>query len=184
MRRVRQIVLTLCVLLTLATIALWYRTCRHAGEIFVWDSPPSRHYELTWIPGQVRSTAIDGWVAPQPPRHFARSAPPCYPVLGQKVLYPKAHTLGTYMESRSQIVYYGPGGTRLNVAYRLAAVPMAIPAVLFGFYPAWEVLIARRRRLRREKRLANGLCVRCGYDLRATPDRCPECGEAISTARA
>ena len=58
-----------------------------------------------------------------------------------------------------------------------AWVPYWLAAAIFAVLPAIHV---RRRLLlwrTRARRLA-GLCPRCGYDLRASPGRCPECGAA------
>jgi hypothetical protein len=54
-------------------------------------------------------------------------------------------------------------------------LPMPFVVALFAPLPLIDVILIRRRR-RHGRRLAAGLCVRCGYDLRASPDRCPECG--------
>lgn len=47
---------------------------------------------------------------------------------------------------------------------------------------AWE--IHHRRRFGRRQRARAGFCFNCGYDLRESPERCPECGTIPKGARA
>ncbi len=56
-------------------------------------------------------------------------------------------------------------------------LPLYWPVILFALWPAWRLLPRHRRR----KRKKLGLCVKCGYDLRASKERCPECGTEFGT---
>jgi hypothetical protein len=63
--------------------------------------------------------------------------------------------------------------------YEAWAVPYWAMAAATGFVPAvWVRLFVRRVYRRR-----NGLCTRCGYDLRASGERCPECGASFKAAK-
>ena len=71
------------------------------------------------------------------------------------------------------------GGGAIEV-WRVQVRPwlLAIPFIILPMI--WAIrFVAHRRRWR------EGLCQRCGYDLRASPARCPECGAVpVSSTRA
>lgn len=65
-------------------------------------------------------------------------------------------------------------------AYAELGVRSWVIITAFAVVPVWRgVTVIRRMRHR-----GNGLCSNCGYDLRATPGRCPECGTSTAAAAA
>jgi hypothetical protein len=63
------------------------------------------------------------------------------------------------------------GGTNWVTATR---VPLLWPWLVCAVAPAWAVI----RRLPRRRRALH-VCTVCGYDLRESLERCPECGAAV-----
>jgi hypothetical protein len=56
------------------------------------------------------------------------------------------------------------------------AIPHWLLFLLTAPWPLWWLARRRKQATRRRR----GLCTQCGYDLRASPDRCPECGIEIA----
>lgn len=66
--------------------------------------------------------------------------------------------------------------------YSLAVTaPHCLFALILALGPAWWLSgICRRRG---QKRLARGHCPNCNYDLRGSPERCPECGRSSEESK-
>jgi hypothetical protein len=71
--------------------------------------------------------------------------------------------------------YAGGLGNYHITSIMIPALPIC---VLTAILPTIQLV----KRLRRKHRVDPTICSKCGYDLRATKDRCPECGTQTPTA--
>ncbi len=152
--------LALCV----ATICLWIIGC-FSDVSLNWESN-SISYSLSCSRGEMSSSRIV-WGLPVPTANA-----------GWNLLFLRPASL----LDRNQIL------AGIIGHYRLRFLGFALfwihkPAVMEGpefLWPCWALVLLTAvlpaMWIRQRQRLKPGHCTVCGYDLRATPDRCPECG--------
>ena len=125
-----------------------------------------------WVVSYFAYDAIGFWPSPADRRVYGM-------VSSHGTIYVASLTEGS--DGNRWLWRHDPGRTRgplvagtAGFAFRrehgfLIGVPYWVVCPALAGLPAWRW--ARRRRSP-----TPGLCLQCGYDLRATPDRCPECG--------
>jgi hypothetical protein len=179
MRRLPRILLNAAtagsLLLCLATLALWARTA-FRSDIAGWagwrDQPAGlwhgrgvisspATFEVYYFTGTLPiddPTNVQGnYTTPPSPHAFHRSVPGGL-APGQRHF--RCET------------FHVPAGPRYLDFY-VIALPHGLPAAAFAILPLARATTAVRRRSMARR---IGCCRSCGYDLRTTPHRCPECG--------
>jgi hypothetical protein len=163
--RLLNLAAALSLLLAVAIVALWVRSyARREGVGRFWNTSTERrscqlqssYSSLAFMvednpdigPLIAPSYEYDDWTGADPPSSNSRWFP-----------FPPVRF--------QHLVSYS-----LDIRYVAAAYWLLLPLTLV--LPA--VAVARHRRQRRCHRETNNLCPTCGYDLRSTPYRCPECG--------
>jgi hypothetical protein len=168
-----------------------------AGHTYVWATSDQEGVSV-WV--------IRGWRWPAPVR--VRSAADAdhveyYPVAIKRANWQRPIGREGVLTSGVAVAWVGPDGAPPRVsahwnptfplgpsapmpAWVVVNAPHGAIVVLTALPPlTWLIRRQRRRRLlRRRTRL--GLCLHCGYDLRASREsgRCSECGEAIPAGHA
>jgi hypothetical protein len=122
--------------------------------------PPGWFYESFDWPTRGRTAGLRGW---------------------EDVREPWYGPLGFGYERDTTVGFSGRGDgyDRWGATVRTLHVPFWAIVLVNAVLP----LLTIRRSHRRQRKMT-GLCVECGYDLRATPERCPECGWSPLRAQA
>jgi hypothetical protein len=170
-RRIRQLFTILSILLFCAFAILWIRSYYRVDAIGGSRKNSRWHIGLSSMKGavSVNFTTLN--------RPFAESSFHYYggdP--SRSISFPGMHQLGPFAYTDQTTTYLPSSG--LIRRDRVVEFPHWIILIATAILPAFGM---RRGFRDRAKLLASShACSKCGYDLRATPTRCPECGHQPS----
>jgi hypothetical protein len=182
------IVAAASLLLCVAAIGMWVRSHR-ISERWVWSSVRSPDQRpVTWDVNVWSSSGgvgiyvivYDDWqVTPVWPPYHDGHAMRMYPYVPVPELAMgrswSVAGMTIYHEPRRPLVSMDIGESNLTAAQYTLILPYWLMATMTAPLPLlWVRSAVIRRQRRRRQRL--GLCSACGYDLRASAGRCPECG--------
>lgn len=176
-RRLLKTLTALSLLCCVAACVLWARSYGRSDQI-VWAADGTRH-ALRSAPGHVVLSLYAGPARVPPPHglRYERGDPSpaelelmtvlllCYDPTARTVHWERGGFAWSQRQSSRDLIVTGV------VPFWAVSLASAGPPV------GWIVMRLRRAmRRRRGGEKTTGLCPVCGYDLRATPHRCPECG--------
>jgi hypothetical protein len=178
-RRLLNTFLGISLLLCVATAVLWLRSY-YSKDKLSWASPYSTTSAGTAANGVYLVSNGGAIVFGQESGTWAKS----FPYWGETYDGPRGFSLRSEPHPRYSI---GPGfwGNNYVDAQRASRWnPAYVNHERFIRIPWWAIFVTALLtstpflvpEVRRRRRRLRGLCVRCGYDLRATPGGCPECG--------
>jgi hypothetical protein len=174
----------LSLLLCAGFLLMGVRSCSTTDLIRV--TTAERHYEVVTIPWSVRVTVARAWTEPRPmewqisDENGFLPADLGVPIFGQRPIYRTWYYFGMGIK-RDSMPILASGGRR-TVTYTILTMPFQTLAFIAFLPVTWRILTRRRRRKIREFRIAHGQCANCGYDMRFSGERCPECGWKIPAA--
>jgi hypothetical protein len=173
-RRLVTLAAAASLLLCVATVALWVRSyVRSDAAIYFANS--RRAWSVQSVRGHLDFT---GWTSDEP-QQVPGFAKPGLERKSASANYATAEEWGRGLDPSRDLTsawFMGFGFLSYDIfpenRVRAIGIPHWFLALLLAMPSAVRLFAAIRAR----KESVDGLCASCGYDLRATPGRCPECG--------